>query len=167
VAAGLAKSFSDIKDSKVLLVDLSSFQPDQIPMAGEVPRHSLPNALRIARDSNFRDNPQNLYYANASTRREENGVTQFTPLHLHEMMPMLHASEYDYIIFDMPALAQTSPTITMAGLMDKVLLVLDAENTSREGLKWGYSELARGRADVSCIFNKSRNHGPEWSLGAH
>ena len=167
VAAGLAKSFSDIKDSKVLLVDLSSFQPDQIPMAGGVPRHSLPNALRIARDSNFRDNPQNLYHANASTRREEDGVTQFTPLHLHEMMPMLHASEYDYIIFDMPALAQTSPTITMAGLMDKVLLVLDAENTSREGLKWGYSELARGRADVSCIFNKSRNHGPEWSLGAH
>ena len=166
VAAGLAKSFSDIKDSKVLLVDLSSFQPDQVPMVGEVPRHSLPNALRIAQDSNFRDNPQNLYYANASTRREEDGVTQFTPLHLHQMMPMLHASEYDYIIFDMPALAQTSPTITMAGLMDKVLLVLDAENTSREGLKWGYSELARGRADVSCIFNKSRNPGPEWSLGA-
>ncbi len=167
VAAGLAKSFSEIKDSKVLLVDLSSFHPDQNPMVGEAPRHSLPNALRIAQDSNFRDNPQNLYYANASTRREEGGVTQFTPLHLHQMMPMLHASEYDYIIFDLPALAQTSPTITMAGLMDKVLLVLDAENTSREGLKWGYSELTKGRANVSCIFNKSRSHGPEWLLGAH
>jgi uncharacterized protein involved in exopolysaccharide biosynthesis/Mrp family chromosome partitioning ATPase len=167
VAAGLAKSFSEIKDSKVLLVDLSSYHPDQNPMVGEVPRHSLPNALRIAQDSDFRENPQSLYYANASARREEGGVTQFTPLHLHQMMPMLHASEYDYIIFDMPALAQTSPTITMAGLMDKVLLVLDAENTSREGLKWGYSELTRGRADVSCIFNKSRSHGPEWLLGAH
>jgi len=167
VAAGLAKSFSEIKDSKVLLVDLSSFHLEQNPMIGEVPRHSLPNALRIAQDSDFRQNPQNLYYANASARRQEGGVTQFTPLHLHQMMPMLHASEYDYIIFDLPALGQTSPTITMAGLMDKVLLVLDAENTSREGLKWGYSELAKGRADVSCIFNKSRSHGPDWLLGAH
>lgn len=167
VAAGLAKSFSEIKDSKVLLVDLSSFHPEQNPMIGEVPRHTLPNALRIAQDSDFREDPQNLYYANASARREEGGVTQFTPLHLHQMMPMLHASEYDYIIFDMPAVAQTSPTITMAGLMDKVLLVLDAENTSREGLKWSYSELTKGRADVSCIFNKSRTHGPDWLLGAH
>ncbi len=167
VAAGLAKSFSEIKNSKVLLVDLSSFHPEQNSMIGEVTRHTLPNALRIAQDSDFRENPQNLYYANALARREEGGLTQFTPMHLHQMMPMLHASEYDYIIFDMPAVGQTSPTITMAGLMDKVLLVLDAENTSREGLKWSYSELTKGRADVSCIFNKSRTHGPDWLLGAH
>jgi Mrp family chromosome partitioning ATPase len=81
------------------------------------------------------------------------------------MMPLMHASEYDYIIFDMPAVSQTSPTITMAGLMDKVLLVLDAENTTRDGLKWGYSELTKGQADVSCIFNKTRARGPDWLLG--
>lgn len=168
IAAGLAKSFSDIKGSKVLLVDLSSFHSLDNPMIGGVVRHSLPNALRLAQDSGFRDSPQNLYYANASSRREGGVETaEFTPLHLHEMMPLMHASEYDYIIFDMPAVAQTSPTLTMAGLMDKVLLVLDAENTTREGLKWGYSELARGRADVSCIFNKTRSHGPEWLIGSH
>jgi hypothetical protein len=49
--------------------------------------------------------------------------------------------------------------------MDKVLLVLDAENTSRDGLKWGYSELTKGKADVSCIFNKTRNHAPGWLIG--
>ena len=81
------------------------------------------------------------------------------------MMPLMHASEYDYIIFDMPAISQTSPTVTMAGLMDKVLLVLDGENTSREGLKWSYSELTKGRADVSCIFNKTRTVAPSWLLG--
>lgn len=167
IAAGLAKSFSEIRNAKVLLVDLSSFRPDDNPVFGEIPRHSLPNALRLAQDSDFRERPQNLYYANASTRRDGAGLSQFTPLHLHEMMPLLHASEYDYIIFDMPAITQTSPTLTMAGLMDKVLLVLDAENTSREGLKWGYSELTRGRADVSCIFNKTRTHGPDWLIGAH
>lgn len=167
IAAGLAKSFAEIRGVKVLLVDLSSFHPQENPIFGEIPRHSLTNALRLAQGADFRERPQNLYYANAPARRDESGLTKFTPLHLHEMMPMLHASEYDYIIFDMPPIDQTSRTLTMAGLMDKVLLVLDAQNTSREGLKWGYSELTKGRADVSCIFNKTRSHGPEWLLGGH
>lgn len=167
IAAGLAKSFAEIRGVKVLLVDLSSFHPQENPIFGEIPRHSLSNALRLAQGADFRDRPQNLYYANAPARRDESGLTQFTPLHLHEMMPLLHASEYDYIIFDMPPVDQTSRTLTMAGLMDKVLLVLDAQNTSREGLKWGYSELTKGRADVSCIFNKTRTHGPDWLLGGH
>lgn len=167
IAAGLAKSFSEIRNAKVLLVDLSSFRPHDNPVFGEIPRHSLPGALRLAQDTGFRERPQNLYYANASARRDSGGLSQFTPLHLHEMMPLMHASEYDYIIFDMPSINQTSPTVTMAGLMDKVLLVLDAENTSRDGLRWGYSELTRGRADVSCVFNKTRTHGPDWLVGNH
>lgn len=166
IAAGLAKSFSEINGVKVLLVDLSSLHPQENPLFGEIPRHSLPNALKLAKDAGFREQTQNLYYANAPSRRDDSGST-FTPLHLHQMMPMLHASEYDYIIFDMPPVDQTSRTLTMAGLMDKVLLVLDAENTSRDGLKWGYSELTKGRADVSCIFNKTRTHGPDWLLGGN
>jgi uncharacterized protein involved in exopolysaccharide biosynthesis/Mrp family chromosome partitioning ATPase len=165
IAAGLAKSFAQISGVKVLLVDLSSFHPQENPIFGKIPRHTLPNALRLAQDSGFREQPQSLYYANATARRDDSGLTQFTPLHLHEMMPLLHASEYDYIIFDMPPVDQTSRTLTMAGLMDKVLLVLDANNTTREGLKWGYSELTKGKADVSCVFNKTRSHAPGWLIG--
>ena len=165
IAAGLARSFAEIRGVKVLLVDLSSCHPQENPLFGEIPRHSLPSALKLARTPEFRERPQSLYYANAPARRDEPGVSRFTPIHLHEMMPMLLASEYDYIIFDMPPVDQTSRTLTMAGLMDKVLLVLDARNTSRESLKWGYSELTKGRADVSCVFNKTRSHGPAWLLG--
>jgi uncharacterized protein involved in exopolysaccharide biosynthesis/Mrp family chromosome partitioning ATPase len=169
IAAGLARSFSEIKGVKVLLVDLSSFHPQENPLFGEIPRHSLPNALKLAQENDFREQPQNLYYASATARRDDTSslapALPFTPLHLHEMMPLLHASDYDYIIFDMPPVDQTSRTLTMAGLMDKVLLVLDAENTTRDGLKWGYSELTKGKADVSCIFNKTRNHAPGWLIG--
>lgn len=167
VAAGLAKSFSEISGMKVLLVDLSSFHPEENPLFGEIPRHSLNGALHLARNSQFRENRQNLYYASATARRDESGLTTFSPVHLYELMPHLQASEYDYIIFDMPPVDQTSRTLTMAGLMDKVLLVLDAENTSRDGLMWGYSELIKGRADVSCVFNKTRSHVPHWLNGAH
>jgi polysaccharide biosynthesis transport protein len=165
VAAGLAKSFSEIPGMKVLLVDLSSYHPEDNPLFGEIPRHSLNGALHLARNTQFREAPQNLYYASANARRDESGLTTFSPVHLYELMPHLQASEYDYIVFDMPAIDQTSRTLTMAGLMDKVLLVLDAENTSRDALMWGYSELIKGRADVSCIFNKTRAHAPGWLVG--
>ncbi len=165
IAAGLAKSFSEINGAKVLLVDLSSYHPEDNPMFGEIPRHSLSGALQLARNTKFKENRQNLYYASANARRDETGLTTFSPLHLYELMPHLQASQYDYIIFDMPPIDQTSRTLTMAGLMDKVLLVLDAENTSRDALKWGYSELVKGKADVSCIFNKTRSHAPGWLMG--
>jgi len=165
IAAGLAKSFSEIKGCKVLLVDLSSFHPEESPLFGELPRQSLNAALQIANKSDFKQSKQNLFYASALARRDESGLSTFTPMQLFELLPKLQASDYDYIIFDMPTIDQTSRTLTMAGLMDKVLLVLDAENTSRDSLKWGYSELVKGKADVSCVFNKTRNHAPSWLIG--
>ena len=162
IAAGVAKSFSEISGKKVLLVDLSSIHPEENPLFGEIPRHSLNGALKIASNSEFRKNPQNLYYASANARRDEFGLTTFCPIHLYELLPNLQASDYDYIVFDMPPIDETSRTLPMAGMMDKILLVLDAENTSRDGLQWGYSELVKGKADVSCIFNKTRSHIPAW-----
>jgi len=165
IAAGLAKSFSEINGAKVLLVDLSSNHPEESPIFGEIARHSLSGALQLAKGSKFKQSDQRLYYASATARRDDSGLTTFSPMHLYELMPHLQASDYDYIVFDMPPIDQTSRTLTMAGLMDKVLLILDAENTSRDALKWGYSELVKGRADVSCIFNKTRSHAPGWLLG--
>jgi polysaccharide biosynthesis transport protein len=165
IAAGLAKSFSEISGSKVLLVDLSSYHPEESEIFGETPRHSLNGALQLARNITFKASRQSLYYASATARRDQTGLTTFSPIHLYELMPQLQASDFDYIIFDMPPIDQTSRTLTMAGLMDKILLVLDAENTSRDALKWGYSELVKGRADVSCVFNKTRSHAPSWLTG--
>ena len=165
MAAGLAKSFSDMSGVKVLLVDLSSVHPEESPIFGEVHRHSLNGALQLASNDKFRETKDRLYYASATARRDDSGLTTFSPMHLYELMPQLQASDFDYIIFDMPPIDQTSRTLTMAGLMDKVLLVLDADNTSRDALKWGYSELGKGKADVSCIFNKTRSHAPSWVIG--
>jgi hypothetical protein len=59
----------------------------------------------------------------------------------------------------------TSPAIAMAGFMDKVLLVLDAGNTTPDRLKWAYSELEKARVDISCVLNKVKSHAPRWIEG--
>ncbi len=165
IAAGLAKAFSEINGAKVLLVDLNSAYPDDNPMFGNKPLHSLVGALQAAKNTRFKEGSQNLYLASAAARKTDSNSTAFGPMHLYELLPHFRASEFDYVIFDMPPMAQTSPTLAMAGLMDKVLLVVDGEDTSRDTLKWGYSELVKGRADVSCVFNKAKSHAPRWIGG--
>jgi Mrp family chromosome partitioning ATPase len=101
----------------------------------------------------------------APTRGDGKGAHFLAPAVLHQMMPHLEASGFDYILFDMPPVGATSPTLAMAGFMDKILLVLDAEQTHRDSLRWAFAELQRGRADVSCLFNKAKAHAPRWVAG--
>jgi hypothetical protein len=165
IAAGLAAAFSENRGAKVLLVDLSSMHLEENLICGEIPCHSIHGALQLARSPEFKKSRQGLYYASAAARRGHQELSTFSPMHLYEIMPQLQASDFDYIIFDMPPINQTSRTLTMAGMLDKTLLVLDADNTSRDELIWGYSELVKGRADVSCIFNKTRSDAPAWLIG--
>ena len=82
----------------------------------------------------------------------------------YNMMSEFKASDLDYVIFDLPSPGDTSSTLPMAGFMDKVLLVVEAEKSSREAIKRAYSQLA-AKVDVSVIFNKSRSYGPKWLEG--
>lgn len=161
IAAGLAKAFAENGERKVLLVDLNANSGGS---QGH-PADSLFKAVELSRSERFRLTPRNLYFASASTRRDSKDSHALAPTALHEIMPHLVASDFDYIIFDMPPIVPTSPTLTMAGFMDKVLLVLDGDNTTRENLSWGYMELEKAKADVSCIFNKARSHAPRWVQG--
>jgi Mrp family chromosome partitioning ATPase len=81
------------------------------------------------------------------------------------MMPELKASDFDYVIFDMPPLGQTKPTATLAGLMDKTLVIVEAEANNRSDVRRGYRELMDAGADVSMVFNKAKFHGPKAILG--
>ena len=161
LAAGLAKAFAENRGQKVLLVDLNAE-----PSVSQInPAESLYKALQMSRSEQFRQAPRNLYFADASTRRDSRNPYALAPTALQDLMPHLIASDFDYIVFDMPPIGPTSPTLTMAGFMDKVLLVLDGDNTTREHLSWGYTELEKAKADVSCIFNKARSHAPRWVQG--
>lgn len=161
IAAGLAKAFAENGDRKVLLVDLNAVPGE----SGAHPAESIFKAVELSKTERFRLTPRNLYFASATTRRSSKNPHALAPTALYEIMPHLVASDFDYIVFDMPPIGPTSPTLTMAGFMDKILLVLDGDNTTRENLSWGYMELEKAKADVSCVFNKARSHAPRWVQG--
>ena len=79
-----------------------------------------------------------------------------------DMMPNLKASDFDYIIFDMPPLDQTSPTWGMSAFMDKLLLIVEAEKNGRDVIRRGYGKLVAERDNVSVVVNKTRSYVPKW-----
>jgi Mrp family chromosome partitioning ATPase len=76
-------------------------------------------------------------------------------------VPKLKASDYDYIIFDLPPVSQISVTSRMARFMDMVLLVIESEKTDREVVKRATAMLAESKANVSAILNKNRDYVPK------
>jgi Mrp family chromosome partitioning ATPase len=157
IAAGLAAVLSDCGDANVLLVDMKNedFAEARPLLEGH---RSLPlgEALKNSRGAEG----GNLALATITAHGES--VRRFIPKKFYDMIPEFRASRYDYIIFDMPPLSQTSVTLPMVGFMDKVLLVVEAEKTDSEVIRRMVTELEEVKAKVSVVFNKGRSYVPTW-----
>jgi polysaccharide biosynthesis transport protein len=158
LAAGVAAALSETGDGKVLLVDVNAANGEVHPFFAGRPAASLTAAIEP--QAAITSAAENLYLATIT--RSGNKSTHLGLKKFFALVPNLKASDFDYIIFDMPPINQTSPTIGLAALMDKVLLVIEAEKTNREVVKRGYRELVGARADVAVVLNKTRSYGPNW-----
>jgi uncharacterized protein involved in exopolysaccharide biosynthesis/Mrp family chromosome partitioning ATPase len=161
LAAGLAASLSEMNDGKVLLVDVNLGPHEVHPFFKGKPAYPLNAALK--QDDTIASASQNLYLATVGSPNA--GPAQLGLKKFFDMMPNLKASDFDYIIFDMPPLAQTSPTWGMAAFMDKLLLVVEAERNNREMIKRGYGKLVAARDNVDVVVNKARSYVPKWLDG--
>jgi uncharacterized protein involved in exopolysaccharide biosynthesis/Mrp family chromosome partitioning ATPase len=161
LAAGLAASLSESDEGKVLLVDVN-LGPEQVhPFFKGKPAYPLTAALKP--QTEIASASENLYLATVGSSTT-GGLAQIGLKKFFDMMPNMKASEFDYIIFDMPPLDQTSPTWGMAAFMDKLLLVVEAEKDNRDVIKRGYRKLVMERDNVAVVINKARSYVPK-SLG--
>ena len=158
LAAGLAASLSETDDGKVLLVDVN-LGPEQVhPFFKGKPAYPLTAALKP--QTEITSASENLYLATVGSSTT-GGLAQIGLKKFFDMMPNMKASDFDYIIFDMPPLDQTSPTWGMAAFMDKLLLVVEAEKDNREVIKRGYGKLVAERDNVAVVVNKVRSYVPK------
>jgi uncharacterized protein involved in exopolysaccharide biosynthesis/Mrp family chromosome partitioning ATPase len=158
LAAGLAASLSETNDGKVLLVDVNLGPEEVHPFFKGKPAYPLNAALKPNGD--IASASENLYLATVGSSNA--GPAQLGLKKFFDMMPNLKASDFDYIIFDMPPLEQTSATWGMAAFMDKLLLVVEAEKNNRELIKRSYGKLLAERNNVAVVVNKTRSYVPKW-----
>lgn len=158
IATGLAASLSETGDGNVLLVDMTTGQGAAHPFF----KGKLGVGLAEALGSETRDHAlvqENLY---AVAERGNGGLLpRVLPRRFSNLVPKLKASDYDYIIFDMPPVSQVSITARLASFMDTVLLVIESEKTDREVVKRVTAMLAESKANVNAVLNKHRDYVPK------
>jgi Mrp family chromosome partitioning ATPase len=106
LAAGLAASLSETDDGKVLLVDVNLGPEDVHPFFKGKPAYPLKAALKPSEE--MTSAADNLYLATVGSPNT-GGPAQLGLKKFFDMMPNMKASDFDYIIFDMPPLYDTSP----------------------------------------------------------
>src|SRR6266487_1567191 len=163
LAAGLAASLSQTDEGKVLLVDINLGPGEVHPFFKGKPAYSLTAALKP--QTEIASASDNLYLATVGSS-SPGGLAQIGLKRFFDMMPNMKASDFDYIIFDMPPLDQTSPTWGMAAFLDKLLLVVEAEKNNRDVIQRGYRKLVAERDNVAVVVNKTRSYVPKSLDGA-
>lgn len=158
IATGLAASLSETGDGNVLLVDMNCEQG--------AAQHFYKGKLSCGLDDALADETMqgamvqtNLYVA--AERSNNNKLPRVLPSRFATLVPKFKASHYDYIIFDMPPVSQTSVTPRLAGFMDMVLLVIESEKTSQDVVKRANALLAESKANVSAVLNKTHTYVPD------
>jgi Mrp family chromosome partitioning ATPase len=159
IAAGLAASLSETGDGNVLLVDMGLERGAVHPFHKGRPGCPLPDVLENEKRAAGLVQ-EHLYLASANEAADK--LPRILPSRFTHLVPKMKASDYDYIIFDMPPVSQTSVTARLAGFMDLVFLVVESEKTDREVLKRATSLLAESNANVTAILNKNRAYVPPW-----
>jgi len=159
LAAGLAASLSETGDGKVLLVDMNVGRPEMHPFFRGNLASSLSDLLQPDIQSGHGEK-ENLYLATATERNGK--VTPLVPAKFYELLPKLKSSNFDYIIFDMPPIKQTSATVALSGLMDKVLLVVEPGKTNRDAIRRATDLMREQHADVAGVVNRMPKSAAKW-----
>lgn len=157
IATGLAASLSETGEGNVLLVDMN--------VEGGAARHfhkgkpdcGLESALKTETKENALVH-ENVYVATEPMSTE--ALPQVLPKRFASLISQIRGSSYDYIIFDLPPVAETTMTFRLARLMDMTLLVIEAGKTNQEVVKRVMALLAESKANVSTVLNKTRTYVP-------
>jgi len=158
IAAGLAASLSETGDGNVLLVDMNLEQGAAQQFYKGKAGCGLDTALQPETKADALVQ-ENLYVVNGNANSAE--LPRILPKRFAALVPRLKASEYDYIIFDMPPVSQTSLTSRLARFMDMVLLVVESEKSDREVVQQANNWLAESGATVGAVLNKTRQYTPK------
>jgi uncharacterized protein involved in exopolysaccharide biosynthesis/Mrp family chromosome partitioning ATPase len=154
-ATGLARSLSETGEGNVLLVDMTQSQGSAQQFNKGKPVCGIDHLLETRNDAQVQDN---LFVVGADEKSEK--LSRALPHRFNSLVPKLKASDFDYIIFDMPAVNQISITPRLAQFMDMVLLVVESEHTDRDIAKQAAVLLGDSHAHVGAILNKTRNYVP-------
>ncbi len=164
VAAHLATAAATLGERRVVLVDANhtgssvSHMFDACDVPGAISPSEDAGALP---DSLQSSGVANLWLLVAASAADGCGL-------LHERAGMAQmirelASNFDLVVFDLPAISQSNASLQLAAMLDGVLLVIEADLTSRQDVRDASDRLTRaGGRLLGAVLNKWQSHAPTW-----
>ena len=158
MAAGLAGTLSQTGEGNVLLIDMN--------LGSE-------SAQQFYRGKNIADLDELLGRGPVANKKNEgklvvaaegtNGfkLPKILPNRFNELVPKLKTSEFDYIIFDLPAVSPISVTPRLASFMDAVFLVIESEKASKDVVARATELLLKTNENIGAILNKTKSYVPQ------
>ena len=153
LAAGLAGALSEAGDLRILLVDMKSCNGKPHPILGRRKSCTLQEVLEHEKREEAQVAP-NLYLASAEGGDSQE-IAKSSPKFVRSL-PQMAASDYDFIIFDMPEVEQISVTPRLARHMDLMLLVVEAEKNHRNVVKEAGALLSEFTPNVAVVLNNTK-----------
>jgi len=156
-AAGLARSLSETGEGNVLLVDMTQKKGEGTAMPFYQGK-AIADIDYVLSSRASEKSENKLFIASEGSSSET--LSRQLPQRFSQLVPKLKASNFDYIIFDMPPVSQISVTPRLAGAMDMVLMVVESEKTDREMAQRAATMLSKANANVGVILNKTKTYVP-------
>jgi uncharacterized protein involved in exopolysaccharide biosynthesis/Mrp family chromosome partitioning ATPase len=163
-AAGLfARQIAQQSGGRVLVVDANSRSPSQHSIFGTKLSPGLADFTMNGRPSLSciqSTGVENLDLLSAGSGKPELPANALNSI--AAALPALKR-EYSHIIFDLPSVQEHSPAMQIAGLMDGVILVVEAESTRWEVASRAKEDLLQANSKLlGVILNKRKMHIPDW-----
>lgn len=156
VAAGLAQCLSETGEGNVLLVDMTAGQGSAQQFFKGQKVCGIDELLSTRNNAQIQDK---LYVVQEGSNSEN--LSRNLPQRFTKLVPKLKASDFDYIIFDMPPVSQISVTPRLASFMDMVLMVIESEKTNGDVIQRASALLAQSKTNVGVVLNKTRSYIPK------
>jgi Mrp family chromosome partitioning ATPase len=156
-AAGLAAALSETGEGNVLLVDMNVEQGAAHHFYKGHLSCGIDEAL--AKEKRHEARVQDHLYVVTESSGEDS-LPRVLPKRFTNLVTKMKASDFDYIIFDMPPMSQISITPRLARFMDMVMVVVESEKTDRHVVQRALTMLAETRANVGVVLNKRKNYVP-------
>ncbi len=156
-AAGLARSLSETGEGNVLLVDMTQKKGEGTAMPFSQGKAMSDIDHILATQASIKSENK-LFVVSEGTSSEK--LSRQLPQRFNQLVPKLKASNFDYIIFDMPPVSQISVTARLASSMDMILMVVESEKTDREMAQRAAALLSKVNANVGVVLNKTKTYVP-------
>jgi polysaccharide biosynthesis transport protein len=172
VAANMSKAIAAHYDARVLLVDLN-FEAPSLKRRLGLPYTSDDNGKRLSTIP--APDAVGVFQVSADVAPGVDvlpaGFNNLNPMKLSQSdhftgLLTEHKEKYDYVVFDLPPIAQSLMAIEFAPFFDGVILVVEAGRVRRQVVRQAVTKMSRAGVTIfGVVLNKRKYYVPQWAYG--